>query len=404
MKTKQAVVYGAGNIGRGFIGAALSASDYAVTFIDVAADVVDALNSRNKYPVRILHPDGHREEEIVSDVRAVNADKDFVAAAKQIAAADICATAVGVRILPYIVPVLTDGFLRRLSADNPEPLNVIVCENQIGAAARLKGMVRDSLPGLGQESDNLRARFDATAGFVETSIGRMVPVQTDALKDGDPLRVAVEPYDFLPVDKAGFVGQIPDVRGMHAFDCFEFWHKRKLFLHNLGHAVCAYLGLLKGYTYTWEAVLDPDILAVTRAAMEESATALSAEYYVRGTEGTGEGLESVASPAELAAHIDDLLTRFSNRMLRDTCSRVAADPVRKLGPHDRLIGAAKNCSVRSLPYVNIVRGAAAALTELLKETGKVNAETTLASVSGLSADDPVAIAILECQRKSFIMP
>ena len=38
-----AVMYGGGNIGRGFIGALLSQSGYRVTFIDVAAPVVEHL-------------------------------------------------------------------------------------------------------------------------------------------------------------------------------------------------------------------------------------------------------------------------------------------------------------------------------------------------------------------------
>jgi len=40
---KKAVMYGAGNIGRGFIGALLSQSGYEVTFVDVAQPVVAAL-------------------------------------------------------------------------------------------------------------------------------------------------------------------------------------------------------------------------------------------------------------------------------------------------------------------------------------------------------------------------
>ena len=47
-----AVMYGGGNIGRGFIGALLSQSGYRVTFIDVAEPVVKHLQEKGSYPIR----------------------------------------------------------------------------------------------------------------------------------------------------------------------------------------------------------------------------------------------------------------------------------------------------------------------------------------------------------------
>ena len=37
-------------------------------------------------------------------------------------------------------------------------------------------------------------------------------------------------------------------------------------------------------------------------------------------------------------HITDLLNRFTNAALKDTCARVGGDPARKLSPDDRMIG------------------------------------------------------------------
>lgn len=54
---KQAVMYGGGNIGRGFIGATLSQSGYEVTFIDVAEPVIQALQ-----PAMDLSRDKNAEE------------------------------------------------------------------------------------------------------------------------------------------------------------------------------------------------------------------------------------------------------------------------------------------------------------------------------------------------------
>ena len=66
---KRAVMYGAGNIGRGFIGMLLAQSGYRVTMIDVAKPVVDALNERASYPVRIL--DDHALDDAFAGAHAV---------------------------------------------------------------------------------------------------------------------------------------------------------------------------------------------------------------------------------------------------------------------------------------------------------------------------------------------
>ena len=86
-----AVMYGGGNIGRGFIGALLSQSGYRVTFIDVAAPVVEHLQKNECYPIRYVFSGGH-EDVLVENVTAVNGN-DMEAASDAIANCDIMATA-----------------------------------------------------------------------------------------------------------------------------------------------------------------------------------------------------------------------------------------------------------------------------------------------------------------------
>ena len=58
---KKAVMYGAGNIGRGFIGQLFSESGYEVAFIDVNREIIDQLNRDGQYPVGVLSGTGCRE-------------------------------------------------------------------------------------------------------------------------------------------------------------------------------------------------------------------------------------------------------------------------------------------------------------------------------------------------------
>ena len=236
----KAIMYGGGNIGRGFIGALLSQSGYEVTFIDVAEPVVNALVTNRRYPVRYVSSEGY-EDVWIENVTAVNGN-DTEAAATSIANCDIMATAVGARILKFIVPNIVAGLRKRWS-EGKGPLNIIICENLNNANKILEGMLKEQL------TEEEQAIFDETVGLVEASIGRMVPVQTEEMKDGEPMRVCVEHYGFLPTDKDAFKGKIPDIKNMVPFAPFDFYIKRKLYIHNMGHATCAYLGDLLELEY-----------------------------------------------------------------------------------------------------------------------------------------------------------
>ncbi len=369
----KAVMYGGGNIGRGFIGALLSQSGYRVTFIDVAEPVVKALQDNERYPIRIVSTEGY-EDVCIENVTAANGN--LPEAVDAIAECDIMATAVGTRILKFIVPNIVAG-LRKRWAMNKGPLNIIICENLNDANKILEGMLKEQLTLEEQQ------KFDQTVGLVEASIGRMVPVQTEEMKDGEPMRVCVESYGFLPVDKAAFRGEIPQIKNMVPYEPFDFYIKRKLFVHNMGHATCAYLGGLLGLEYIWQAIAIPEIRVLVQNAMLESALVLHKHYG--------------ADLAALQLHITDLLYRFTNVALKDTCQRVGGDPARKLSPEDRLIGSAKLAMEQRITPAYIAVGIAAGIKRYLAENEleATQAKTVLKEVSQLDMESPLAKLVLE---------
>ena len=342
---KNAVMYGGGNIGRGFIGALLSQSGYRVTFIDVAEPVIKALQENEKYPIRIVSTEGY-EDVWVENVTAVNGN--LPDAVDAIANCDIMATAVGARILKFIVPNIVAGLRKRWEMGKG-PLNIIICENLNDANKILEGMLKEQL------TEEECKKFDETVGLVEASIGRMVPVQTEEMKDGEPMRVCVEKYGFLPVDKAAFKGEIPEIKNMVPYAPFDFYIKRKLYVHNMGHATCAYLGDLLGLEYIYQSIAVSEVRVLVQNAMLESALILHKHY-------------GADMPA-LQAHITDLLYRFTNAALKDTCQRVGGDPARKLSPADRLIGSSLLALEEGITPAYIAVGAAAGLHRYIKENG-----------------------------------
>lgn len=369
----KAVMYGGGNIGRGFIGALLANSGYEVAFVDVVDDVINTLNREHTYPIRIIKGDSHEDID-VTNVSAVDG-KDPVAVAEAIAGADIMATAVGVNILKFIIPNIVEG-LRLRKERNLPPFNIIICENLNDANKIIEGMIKERL------NDEEIAWFDENIGLVEAAIGRMVPVQTEEMKDGNPLRVCVESYGYLPVDKDAFKGEIPEIKNMVPFAPFDFFIKRKLFLHNMGHAITAYLGDLLGIEYIYEAIDNDDVYVIVKGAMEESARALSKKYDV---------------PLEdILLHRTNLLDRFTNAALRDTCNRVGREPARKLSPKDRLIGSSSLAFEMGVTPAYIAIGAAAGLFRYMNEEDKtITASAVIENVCELDKNSELAKLILE---------
>ncbi|NSW58204.1 MAG: mannitol-1-phosphate 5-dehydrogenase [Armatimonadetes bacterium] len=313
---RKMVQFGAGNIGRSFIGQLFARAGYEVVFVDVVDEVVNALNERRSYTVEVR--DRNPETLLIENVRAVHgANKDAVVA--ELADCRLCATAVGPKALVAIQRALAAGILARTERGLP-PLDVILCENLRDAASFMAEGLASNLP----EGFPLAERV----GLVETSIGKMVPIMPDEVRRQDPLLVYAEAYNTLICDRTAFLNPVPDVPGLDARQNMTAYVDRKSFVHNFGHALCAYFAHLEApeLVYTWQAVEHPTVGPATRAGMWESARALIARY-------PGEFDE-----AHMDAHIEDLLSRFCNQALGDTIYRVGRDISRKLSREDRVIG------------------------------------------------------------------
>lgn len=386
------VQFGAGNIGRSFIAQLFSAAGHDVVFVDVVDELVSQLNAQGRY--RVMIRDVHSEELWVDRVRAVNG-KDLDAVAEVLAEADIAATAVGPNALAYLYPGIAQGLQRRYMRHGLRPLDFILAENLRNAATIVRAGLRNHLP----------ADFplDEMAGLVETSIGKMVPIMTEAQRREDPLWVFAEAYHHLILDGTAFRNPIPVVPGLVPKRNMAAYVDRKLFIHNLGHAAVAYHGYqFDPYlTYIWQAVEQPAVREAAEAAMWESARALITAYPEEFTD------------ANQREHIDDLLRRFANRALGDTIYRVGRDLLRKLSREDRVIGAMLFDHAHGISFPATARAAAAALefrgtderqrlaspdSKFLDEFYAQGLEVIFDRVCGLHADDRVDREVADAIR------
>ena len=376
-----AVMYGAGNIGRGFIAQRFYLSGFHTTFIDVNADVVNAINERGRYPIHVTKGTKF-EAEYVENVDAVNG-RDEEAVINTIAGCDIMATALGVNILPFVAPLIAKAISKRRK-ESGAPLNILICENLIGSNEYLCGLVKKYIPAEDEEF------FNTMVGFVCVCVGRTVPPTAPEFLEADSLAICAEPYSELPVDAKGFrpVGcEYPPILGLVPFSPFSYFIERKLLIHNMGHALMAYMGWLKGHKYIFEVACDGEIKYILTRALLESSRALAIRHG--------------ASLDDTLQFVEDLAVRFENKLLVDSFDRVGRDPKRKLSEGDRLVGAFKMVKEEGGVPAHIAVGIAAGylfdmptdpaaveITDYVKANGL---EAALAKYSNITDADDVAM-------------
>jgi mannitol-1-phosphate 5-dehydrogenase len=333
------VHFGAGNIGRALAGPIFSRAGYQVLFVDAVPEIVRALHERREYRVVIKDtlPPGTPDSFMVTGVDGIDVrDQEAVKAA--VARADLIGTAVGAAHLPSVLNAIAAGLPER----EGRPVSLLFCENLHGLARMARETLSRALP----EDFPL----DQQVGLVETSIGKMVPLMPQEVRRNDPLEVWGEAYNAIIADRNGFVGPVPDdIEGLLLKQCFQAYVDRKLYIHNLGHATCAYHGYLRGHALIDDAMCDPAVLAETEAVMQESARALARRY------------PQELDTAGLAEHVADLLRRFGNQALGDTVFRVGRDLPRKLAPGDRMIGGLRLVQSEQGDIAPVCRAIAAAL-------------------------------------------
>lgn len=362
------VHFGAGNIGRGFIGATLADNGFEIEFVDVNATVIDALNERHEYPVEYAAPGKKRIT--VRNVSGINNAKEPEKVVQAIAQADLVTTAIGPKVLPLIAPLIAQGLKARQDAGNQQPLDVAACENMIGAGDVLKKEVYSHLDG------DTVAFVDQYVGFPNAAVDRIVPEQ----HHDDPLLVAVEPFKEWVIDKSMLKNPAIHLTGVEYADDLEPYIERKLFSVNTGHATVAYNGKFMGYTTIGEAVKDPQILTLLRSALGETR-ALLADKWPNFT------------MADLEAYHEKIVSRFENPYISDAIARVGRTPIRKLGYNERFIRPIRECRERGLAYDTLLKTAGRIFTfdepndqesvRLMKMVADQPLEKVVAEVTGI---------------------
>ena len=368
---KKAIQFGAGNIGRGFIGGLLSNAGYHVVFADVNEAILNGINNDKQY--KILVKDVECFEQTITNISAVSSISEDII--KEIEEAEIITTAVGPLVLKRIAPTIAKGIALRKEKGIKTYLNIIACENAIKASSQLEEEVKKYL---NEEEIEYLKEF---VGFPNCSVDRIVP----PVKSENILDVVVENYYEWNVEKSAFKGEIPKIEGMNLVDNLMAYIERKLFTLNTGHAITAYFGYLKGYETIEESIKDEVIYGFVKNAMIESGKGLIAKY----------NFDEEAH----YKYIDKIIDRFKNPYLKDDVARVGREPLRKLNENDRLIKPLITARGFNINTDNLLLGVGAALhydnkedsqsVQLQSLINEKGIKASLAEISKISGDTDV---------------
>lgn len=336
----KAVHFGAGKIGRGFIGELLYNTGYEITFVDVNEKVNAELNKYHNYYLYIIE-EGYKRKEIknVSALSPVTQPSEVVEA---VAKADLITTAVLADNFPKIAGNLAKGLKQRL-AENAKRVNIIPCENALFCGDILKKEIVAT--GIITEEE-----VDKAAAIPNTAVDRMVfgtdRDDRDGIEAGKDFELAVEVNKLTDPEN-------PPIKGAEYTDNLQKYLERKLYTINCGHAWSGYMAHVQGYDIIQDYFAKEENVEMTRSVMLEVAALLEAKHGF--------------THQEMLDYITFAINRFLTPGIADPVFRISRAPIRKLGHEDRLVGPAYQCEERGLENEMLLKGIAAAFLFDVKE-------------------------------------
>ncbi len=376
------VIFGAGKIARGFIGHLLFLGGHEFIFIEKNRLLCDLINQKEQYTVNIL---GAPEKNcIIKGGRAVCfEDTDEVLDA--LSKADLIFTAMGGKNLDSFCGVFAK-YLSGSKADRGKNLNIITCENWKEPARFIKDRTAELLGACADKLKNI--------GFAESVVMRSAIEPSPEQLEIDPLCVNVQDFWDLPVDEKALKDRLPAIPCLRPVENFNGFLEKKFYTYNAANGTVSYLGALMGYRYIHEAARDDFILKILSGVYSETGSALSKKYSISGE--------------EMKAFAQSSLDKLQDQNIKDYIERNARDPMRKLGPDDRLVGSARLCLQHGVTPCHLAVSVAAAIhytsegdcsaQELAELRQSLGTGGVLREVCGLEPGTPLYELVLEKEQ------
>ena len=339
---REAVIWGAGKIGRGFLAEIFQDANYNIAFVEYDRQLVNSLKDVENYTIHKAVSADNQSTISIEGFDIFTTDDTESIKGKLIKEDAIAAIAVHQKALDSIAKTISQIIIEKAKGDPTSKLDIIMCVNMHRPSIYFKGLLQDELP---CEFHNY---LTTNVGLIDSVVMRICPEPTPELLAVDPFAVLTNGYDQMPVDGKSFRGNIPNTAMLKLSQDIVAEEVRKIYTLNMSHAILAYVGNHKGYKYAYEAIGDAYIRQVVAGALCEVGRALSFEYGF--------------SKEEMERWNLDIIESLKNPALDDTLVRLGSDTKRKLSAGDRLAGPAALCMKHDVFPENIGVGIAFAFT------------------------------------------
>ena len=319
---RKAVIIGAGKMGRGFCAEILASAGFALTFVDSDEKRIASLKQAGSYTIFKARKT-YYETVYIDDYDALPLSDEGGISELIAARGTLVMLSVPMTQMESVAALLSVCIARKAMETPDEPLDILLCINEMDAKHRLRTLFEGMLGGSALEY------METHVGIVETVAYCISPELPDNLYELDTLGVLNNGYPEMPMDLTAFKGEPPRSPKINLTNDLSREFHRKMYSFNTAYATLGFLACPRHTVWASEALSDPEISSALSSALEESAVGLCGEY--------GFTLE------ELRAWNERILSVIDSPLLGDTVSRLCADTPRKVGPQDRLVGAAALC-------------------------------------------------------------
>jgi len=378
--TGSCLAIGAGAIGKSVTGLTFREMGFDVTFVDVREDVIRDINRRKGYRIKTARFKMEDTWQEVTGVSACSVSSDE--AEKKAICADYMCTSVGSAGLKTFIPTLVKWLQKRNSVSHKR-MYLLFFENEGQCMDMVSHAVKTAM-----------GNIPEWLTMAKASIERMTKALPSDNGEFDVVGERVFPV-FLPKETMKDSSIAKDTKRFRLVDDIDAYYYRKLYTNNLGHAALGYAGTYYGYHTSVQTMDDERVSSIMYEALSESGAMLVKTFGF--------------TEEEMREHIEELPTRFWNQGLDDSLVRLARDPIRKIGPEERIIGAMRKCFLKGIEITGICKILCYALryynesdeeSRLLNKLGKEKGmEWVLENICRISRDEPIYSRILETDKR-----